>query len=156
MTSRISDQTLGSARARLRDVGARVTTARVRVLAALTTSGRPLLHHDVEHALSSGANIDRVTLYRVLDWLVEQGLAHRVAGSDRAWRFSVVGDVARKGGHGELKVVHDRHAHFHCNACGKVYCLDKIGAKSLKLPVPRGYRPEAVELTVKGQCARCR
>ena len=156
MASQIPDQAIEAARARLRDVGSRVTTARVRVLAALTASGRPLSHHDVERVLSPGADIDRVTLYRVLDWLVGQGLAHRVAGSDRAWRFSVVGDLAHKAGGIDGTVVHDRNAHFQCNRCGKVYCLDKIEASLLKLPVPRGYRPEAVELTVKGHCVRCK
>lgn len=158
MNNPISDPTLDTARARLRGVGSRVTTARVRVLAVLMASGQPLSHHDIEQALSSTADFDRVTLYRVLEWLVRQGLAHRVAGNDRAWRFSVVGDQPRMGvaaGAG-VKAGHDRHAHFHCNDCGKVYCLDAIEAGALHVPVPSGYRPESLELTLKGHCAQCK
>lgn len=156
MNHSISDPTLDIARARLRGMGSRVTTARVRVLAALMASGQPLSHHDIEQALSFTADFDRVTLYRVLEWLVRQGLAHRVAGNDRAWRFSVVGDQPRMGDRAGAKAAHDRHAHFHCNDCGKVYCLDTIEAGVLDVPVPRGYRPETLELTLKGHCAHCK
>jgi len=160
MNNLISDPSLTLARTRLRGTGARVTPARVRVLAVLMEAGQPLSHHEVEQILSPAAELDRVTLYRVLDWLVQQRLAHRVAGSDRAWRFSVAGDqpsLEARGGlkAGGAKVMHERHAHFHCNDCGKVYCLDSIEAKALNVPVPIGYRPETLELTVKGYCAHC-
>ena len=137
------DQMLAAAEKQVGGAGARVTTTRVRVLAALMASGQALSHHDVEGCFGSG-EMDRVTLYRVLDWLVAQGLAHRVAGADRVWRYSV------------LREVHDQHAHFECNSCGKVVCLGEVSASRLRLPVPRGYRSEAVELTVKGHCAQCR
>ena len=76
------------ARAALRATGERVTPARLRVYAALLDSAQALSHHELESALGTVEPVDRVTLYRVLDWLVEQGLAHRVAGIDRVWRFS--------------------------------------------------------------------
>lgn len=126
------------ARERLRGTGERVTPSRVRVLAALQQSDSTLSHHELETRL---APIDRVTLYRVLDWLVEHGIAHRVSGNDRVWRFGIAGPA------------HDGHAHFQCSACGKVLCLSASPTRSV--PVPRGYRPEAVELTVKGLCAQC-
>lgn len=126
------------ARERLRGTGQRVTPSRVRVLAAMLQAGTTLSHHDLEARL---APIDRVTLYRVLDWLVAQGIAHRVSGTDRVWRFGIAGGA------------HDGHAHFQCSACGKVLCLAEAPARGVS--VPRGYRPQAVELTVKGLCADC-
>ncbi|MBK8524409.1 MAG: hypothetical protein IPL58_10055 [Betaproteobacteria bacterium] len=51
--------------------------------------------HDVESALGAGS-LDRVTLYRVLDWLVESGLAVKGADERRVWRFS----LASGGTHG--------------------------------------------------------
>ena len=59
---------------RIRSAGARATPARIRVLALLTSAPVPLSHHDIEAALGD-ASLDRVTLYRVLDWLVASGLA---------------------------------------------------------------------------------
>ena len=129
------------ARSALRATGERVTPARLRVYLALLDSARALSHHELEAALGAGAPVDRVTLYRVLDWLVEQGLAHRVAGIDRVWRFSIARET------------HAGHAHFQCNQCGKVICLGE--AMTSRVPLPRGFRSEAVELTVKGRCAEC-
>ena len=125
---------------RVRQTGARVTTSRVRVLDVLLDSAQALSHHDIEARLKRAA-IDRVTLYRVLDWLVEKNLAHRIAGADRVWRFSAALSD------------HREHAHFHCNQCGKLLCLDQLASQNVRLP--RGYRSECVELTVNGVCAEC-
>ena len=133
---------LGLARERIRGTGARMTAPRVQVLAAMLAANRVLSHHEIEERLGS-ARLDRVTLYRVLDWLVEEGLAHRIAGADRVWRFSVSGEA------------HESHAHFQCNRCGSVLCLDELSARKPVVHLPRGYRPERLELTVTGVCARC-
>jgi Fur family ferric uptake transcriptional regulator len=128
------------AREKLSSTGVRVTPSRVRVLASLLQAERALSHHELESRL---APIDRVTLYRVLDWLVENGVAHRVSGTDRVWRFGIAGRA------------HDAHAHFQCNVCGKVLCLADTPTRGVPVQVPRGYRSEGVELTVKGLCADC-
>jgi len=67
----------------------RVTPARLAVLEILLDSAAALSHHELEDAVEKhGVDVDRVTLYRVLDWLVERGLAHRIAADDRVWRFN--------------------------------------------------------------------
>lgn len=129
---------LKQARARLQATGERGTAIRERVLAALVEAKRPLSHQELESRL---APIDRVTLYRVLDWLVAQEIAHRVAGDDRVRRFAFVDPR------------HGAHAHFECSRCSAVTCLTELPA--LALEVPRGYRLERLELTAKGLCARC-
>lgn len=131
------------ARERLKATGERVTGARVRVLEFLTRADCAMTHPEIEAGLGDDP-LDRVTLYRVLDWLVAHGLAHRVAGDDRVWRFSIAGDA------------HGQHAHFQCSGCGRVLCLPDAPAPGLAVRVPRGFRPEAVELTVRGRCATCR
>ena len=134
------------AQALLAGRGARATRARVDVLAALLAADEALSHHDVERRLARVRDVDRVTLYRVLEWLTVQGLAHKVAGDDRVWRFSAAGHAA--GG-----VVH-AHAHFECSACGRVICLDR--ARLPSIPLPAGFRRREVEVTVKGTCDACR
>ena len=141
-------------RDRVRQAGLRVTSARVRVLAALTTAGRLLSHHDLE-ALLGDPPIDRVTLYRVLDSLVECGLAHRVAGGDRVWRFGVLQGADAGGAAGVARKAHEAHAHFQCSNCGRIVCLSGVPAGRDGVQVPRGFEPEAVELTVRGRCAQC-
>jgi Fur family ferric uptake transcriptional regulator len=125
---------------RLRATGARVTGARVAILDLLTRANRALSHREVELALES-AHIDRVTVYRVLDWLTSEGLAHKIADDARVYRFSVVGKR------------NDPHAHFKCRTCGNVFCLPAGSALDLKLP--QGFHGEEIELSVKGVCADC-
>src|SRR5436309_5382519 len=121
--------------------GARLTRARIEVLAALLRADEALTHHEVERRLRRGQDVDRVTLYRVLEWLTEQGLVHKVSGEDRIWRFSAAGHRSARGG----------HAHFECSSCGKVICLDPARLPSVHLPA--GYRRRDVEVTVRGSCA---
>ncbi len=82
-----------AAQERLRRLGARVTQPRLCILACLIGSDDALTHQAVIDRLPAqgkGETIDRVTVYRVLDWLVEQGVAQKRAGNDRVFRFSLV------------------------------------------------------------------
>ena len=127
----------------LAERGARVTPARTAALACLLEAREALTHHDVEKRLAKHGDVDRVTLYRVLEWLTAEGLAHKVSGDDRVWRFSAAGHDLP--GHA--------HAHFQCSECGKVVCLDE--ARVPAIAVPAGYRRREVEITVKGSCDAC-
>jgi Fur family transcriptional regulator, ferric uptake regulator len=127
---------------RLLATGERVTEPRRRVLETLLAADRALSHTEIERWLEPEP-LDRVTLYRVLEWLVEKGLAHRYAGADRVWRF-MASDPQ-----------HEAHAHFQCEQCGKVRCLSGIGDAAPSVGVPRGYRARRTEVTVKGECPDC-
>ncbi len=126
---------------RIRATGARATPARIRVLALLTSAPVPLSHHDIETALGD-ASLDRVTLYRVLDWLVASGLAVKRADERRVWRFTLAG-----GGQ------HHSHIHFRCDGCGRVYCLDAPTPVPPAMPV--GFTLAHLALDLSGHCADC-
>jgi Fur family ferric uptake transcriptional regulator len=134
-------QILQEADTQVRGARGRVTAARVHVLGVLLEAGHALSHHDIEEKLRRVAATDRVTLYRVLEWLVERGLAHRVSGAGRVWRYS------------GARTEHQDHAHFHCGQCGKLLCLDQLAKQNVRLP--QGYRPQRIELTVTGLCVDC-
>jgi len=135
--------TYNSAEHLIREAGARVTQPRISVLRTLLAAPRALTHHEVERRVRRSLPVDRVTVYRVLEWLVANQLAHRIAGDDRVWRFNAVADEHA-----------DEHAHFKCNSCGTVTCLDELVAKPV-VKLPAGFRTQQVELTVKGLCAGC-
>lgn len=128
----------------VRSAATRVTRGRIEILAVLLAARRALTHHEIERQVRRGAlDMDRVTIYRVLEWLVARGLAHRISGDDRVWRFNAADEEHAR-----------QHAHFKCNNCGDVTCLETaLAARSV--PLPSGYRPQEVELTVKGLCAGC-
>jgi Fur family transcriptional regulator, ferric uptake regulator len=149
---------LDQARSRLREQGARVTQARTRVLAELLAADSALSHADVLRMVEQaplGEVFDRVTLYRVLDWLVDQHLAHRLTGVDRVYRFSAHGDTEH--GHPSGKLAHDAHGHFRCRMCERMFCLAEAPGiqDHVQASVPNGFTPEKVEVTVLGRCANC-
>ena len=126
----------------LQQHGAVLTPARARVLQLLLAADAAMSHQALQQAASaSGQPFDKVTLYRVLDWLVAQGLVHSVMGHDRVRRFSPM-------------QAHSTHAHFECRDCGRLFCLR--GTLPLAKPeIPEGFQPDHLDITVHGRCADC-
>lgn len=136
----------------------RVTVARIDVLSLLLAQQRAMSHTELQEALPQ---MDRVTLYRALDCLADAGLAHKIIGDDRVFRF-------RMGGAGHNASVQDamahQHGHFQCTRCAKVFCLDQpqfsrdlqqqLGA-TLAATAQQGFATHGIELTIKGWCDLC-
>lgn len=133
----------GDARTLIAACGGRVTRTRVAALDTLLQASAPLSHDEVGDLLeAAGIAHDRVTLYRALEWLVEQGLVRRIAGSDRAWRFET------------LRHTDHLHAHFHCERCGQVLCLEDPSPTPAP-QLPAGFALGHIEVVVHGACATC-
>ena len=126
----------------IRDTGARVTQPRVRVLTFLLPQKKPLTHGEILERLPQ-PSLDSVTLYRVLEWLADQELVHRVAGGDQVWRFS-----AGAGQH------QHEHAHFQCLRCDNVSCFNDV-ALPRKITLPAGFVSQEVNFLIKGLCPHC-
>jgi len=126
----------------IRATGAKVTVPRVTVLSLLLRQQQSLTHQEIQDLLADKA-LDSVTLYRVLDWLVDHELAHRIASADQVWRFH--------GGAGQ----HDHeHAHFQCTQCDMVTCIADVRMpKTPKLPA--GFRSTEAAYLIKGTCPNC-
>lgn len=141
----VHPDSLETAQRQLEARGALATPARVRVLALLYGREANATHLALmDAARAEGRPLDKVTLYRVLDWLVAQGLAHSVTGSDRVRRF---------GAAGEAHAAHHAHAHFECDDCGRLFCLDTVDASAPALPP--SFEAGRVDVTVHGRCAAC-
>lgn len=127
----------------IRHNGGRATAGRTVILAILLAEQQAITHREIELRLPQALQLDRVTLYRALEWLVEKNLIHKVTSDDRAWRY-----------HANRDVQSHQHAHFKCTGCAQVICLDKLPLEQ-NWPLPAGYRFQEIELTVKGLCANC-
>lgn len=129
---------------RLRAAGLRVTGPRVAVLRALAESPLPV---SAQEALESAAaaGMDRVTVYRTLNTLVDAGLAHRMDPGDRVWRYGLLGEE------------HDQHAHFVCDQCGAIRCLaDATISVSFKGRASRErFRVTQQDVYLHGSCEEC-
>lgn len=123
--------------------GQRATPVRNAVLNVLLEAGNALAHPEILERLQPVGTFDRVTVYRVLEWLVTQGMAHKVAGAGRAWRFQAT----------RSETTH-RHAHFQCHRCGKILCLPDVRLPTPK-QVPETFSIDTIELNIKGVCADC-
>jgi Fur family transcriptional regulator, ferric uptake regulator len=131
----------------LKSASLKRTPVRIGVLEALSASHEPM---DVADLLKKLPNFtEPVTVYRTLNTFVEKKLVHRVRGEDRSWRYAV-GDVSHTHDH--------QHAHFVCDACGKVECIAdaKIPAKLLdKVQPGPGYTINYPEVLLHGTCPKC-
>lgn len=142
----------------LRQAQVRVTDARLNVLDMLLETHNALSHLELQDALP---DLDRVTLYRALDCLTDAGLAHKITGDDRVFRYSTGNDQQTR--HAVPGVQH-QHAHFKCSLCAKMFCLDDAQNISslqeqlrdtLQTTLARGFKNHNIELTIKGWCADC-
>jgi Fur family ferric uptake transcriptional regulator len=136
--------------ASLRDVGLRKTPVRVAVMEAVISSKKPLAAPQIIRRL--GGETDSVTVYRTLNTLAEHRLLHRVRGEDGAWRYAA--DVSAPGAEpGEHS-----HAHFVCDECGTVECLQRVTVPEdlvRSRDLGRRYDVTYAELVVHGVCPRC-
>lgn len=163
------------AESRLRAASVRITPARVKVLAALLDARCAFSHQDVQDRF---ADMDRVTLYRALDCLTDAGLAHKIAGDDRVFRYSAGTEHAELGATSSAAPPQHQHGHFKCTRCTKVFCLDSSNTagvlsnvlaepakraaalrgqlqRTLQETLGKGFRSHDIELTIKGWCADC-
>jgi Fe2+/Zn2+ uptake regulation proteins len=126
----------------LSDSGLAPTANRERVVRALAQAGAPLTPQDLLERLTGSMN--RVTLYRILDLLVERGVATRHNAGERAFRYCLASGPMG-------------HAHFHCNQCGQTRCLDSeplaLGIRQLCAGLPM--RVEAADFHLSGVCEAC-
>ena len=129
----------------LRASGGRATHTRMRVLALLQAAISPLSHAEIDATLDSKrqARMDRVTLYRVLDWLADNGFAHKAVDASGVFRYKASAP----------DVDHTEHVHFRCTECGGIYCMKAPAPRTPKLP--RGFHLTKMNLDLQGECARC-
>jgi len=128
----------------LKSNGLKRTTARELILQALAKAGRPLSHQDLLKHRKLRDSLDRVTVYRTLETLVEAGLLHRIQGTDGAWRFCRHESDEKCGGN---------HIHFLCSTCSQMFCLPEQ-----PLPwvlAPEGAMVTSKQLVVHGYCSAC-
>jgi Fur family peroxide stress response transcriptional regulator len=87
--------------------------------------------------------LSRTTVYRVLETLVDAGLARRVHHTGAAARFDAVTE---------------RHHHLVCESCGRLVDLEDAAVPPLKVPDARGkgFRIRDYSISFTGLCSSCR
>jgi Fur family transcriptional regulator, ferric uptake regulator len=140
------------------DAGLRATKARLAVLNALLNSQTALSHTEILAALQGIKEIDRVTVYRVLDWLQEHALIHKISTDDRAWKFQLNAPgrsyKAAESSAGSGLLNNHGHAHLQCQRCGTVLCIHELAAH-IPPAIFATYQVSHIEINLKGFCLQC-
>lgn len=130
----------------LKSSGLGYTRNRLKVLQVIGRSSAPASAQKIFDTLRRTSRINRVTVYRILDLLVANGLVERLSGGGRTFFYGLAPSDR-----------HPRHAHFYCKACGRMACLSP---DSLPVDVAalRGSLPgkvEGLQIRVDGVCQNC-
>lgn len=126
--------------------GARLTALRRRVLELVWSSHRPRGAYAILEDLSQqdGKAAAPLTVYRALEFLVEQGLVHRIESLNAYVGCAAPGDVHS----GQFLV---------CEACGDAAEIDDpgVGAAINAAAAERGFRVQRPTVEVRGLCKSC-
>lgn len=122
----------------------RLTDARRRVLTLLLEAGEPVKAYDlIDRFGEDGQAAKPPTVYRALNFLERQGLAHRIA--------SISAYVACAGGADEHVA-----AFLICDCCGAAEEITAPNPALLRAAQHAGYVIERTTVEAHGRCAACR
>jgi Fur family ferric uptake transcriptional regulator len=139
MTAKSDDKT----RQMLKNARLYCTEARVAILQVLMQAGRPLRQDEVAGQLTQPA-MNKVTVYRTLESLMEVGLVHRAFTYKRAWYFELADHCTE----------HQCHPHFTCTRCGVTRCLTDVSLPMARIS-QKGFVISRQQVRLEGLCPAC-
>ncbi len=126
--------------------GVGATPNRLCVLEVVGANTGPLAAREIFDTVRRTGGINRVTVYRILDLLVEKGLLDRIKGGGRSYVYGLAPNPH-----------HPAHPHFFCRSCGALQCLQPGSLKVDLKAITRSFAGEiqGVEVRVDGVCRSC-
>ncbi|HHB76496.1 MAG TPA: transcriptional repressor [Desulfobulbus sp.] len=122
------------------------TANRLLIMEVIGSNNSPLTAAEVFHTVERTRSINRVTVYRILDLLVEKHLLERISTGGRAAHFGMAPNEH-----------HPSHPHFFCMNCGMMSCLSSesltVHPENLQKTFPG--RIQRIEIRVEGICNTC-
>lgn len=120
----------------------RNTPSKEAVLNLLTEAGKAMSHDAIEKQIT--VDIDRATIYRVLNSFCTDGLVHRIVAEDGKQYFAICNKC-------EDKKQTNNHFHFRCTVCQTIECLPE----TVHFSTPHGYSVSSVNCLLTGTCNDC-
>jgi Fur family ferric uptake transcriptional regulator len=126
--------------------GLETTANRLHVLEVVGNNSFPLSAGDIFKTLGRRSSINRVTVYRILDLLVDHGVVERLSTGGRAFYYGLAPNNH-----------HRPHPHFYCKSCGQMDCLNPESLKIDTDPLWKTFpgQIDKVEVRVDGICKNC-
>ncbi|MGJ1431264.1 Fur family transcriptional regulator [Sphingobacterium spiritivorum] len=129
----------------LRSNKLKVTQPRLRVLEIVSAKNSAISQPDLEKIL--GAEIDRVTLYRILANFEEKGILHKIFDLNGTATYAICSTQCSAHDH------HDQHVHFICTVCNSIFCLEEISLPKINLP--KNFKLHSIAVNAVGLCDNC-
>lgn len=127
------------------DKSLRLTPIRRKVLELIWQSHKPVKAYDLLNQLSSDEHIEKPpTVYRALDFLLENHLIHKIESCNAYIGCEV--------NHNEMD-----SKFFVCNQCDEVkeVCEPKLDKSLLEASKKQGFIPNQTKVEIHGTCAKC-
>lgn len=121
----------------------RSTQSKIEIQSILKDSKIAMSHEMLKEAISF--EIDRATIYRILNRFCEDGTVHKIVADDGKQYFA----WCRKCTNNNHK---HNHYHFRCLKCGTVECLDT----EITVNLPEGYLFSQLHGVITGNCIQCK
>lgn len=119
------------------------TKPRADILKILLKAGKPLTQNQIAQRLRK-KRLDKVTIYRTLETLLEVGLVHKAFMQKRAWHFELADNCTES----------QCHPHFTCTRCGATHCLMDVSLPMAKSP-HKGFVIKHQQVRLEGLCPKC-
>ncbi len=119
------------------------TAMRVLVLKELQNSEAALSLGELE---SHFRQADKTTLFRTLKTFEKNKLVHSIDDGTGSLKYALCDESCEC-------LPEQAHIHFHCNKCGRTFCMKDFSLPQIKLP--KNFRAEETSLVVKGFCEKC-
>ena len=118
------------------------TSCREGIIEVVMTAKQALSENEIREQLVG--NYDRTTFYRSFKTLEEHKIIHKIVIDNQLVKYALDNAVTHK----------DEHAHFYCNECNAVKCMDNVPVQKYKLP--DGYSGIQTEVIIRGICPNCK
>lgn len=116
------------------------------ILELLSNCNTALAHKDFHNHF--GNTCDRVTIYRALDRLVDEGRIHKITNWDGVIQYALCKECESN----NQSLHNHEHVHFSCDQCKKITCINSI---AIKINLPSGYTVKEQQILITGICPQC-
>ncbi|WP_291870692.1 transcriptional repressor [Maribacter sp.] len=120
----------------------RNTPTKEAVLDVLKKEGKAMSQDSIEQKIS--IDINRATIYRVLNRFCDDGVLHKIIAEDGKQYFALYTRTNK------MKLV-ENHLHFMCIKCETLECLPA----EVNFSIPDAYLVENVNCVLSGTCKEC-
>ena len=127
----------------LKEKNLRVTPARLALLVEIQKFQSAMPFSAIQDQLK---DMDRITLFRTLNRLLEYGVIHKAFISGQETYYALCAESCSKKAH------HHNHVHFKCLSCDTVTCQEV--KEEIELSIPK-FKISRVDVNVSGYCDQC-